>query len=95
MKQILPTIAAVFLAMLISLTPASATSEVNGPIRVLMVISGHGKDGGKAAPGYEFEEFAAAYLVFEANGIDVDVASPNGGKVESDYRQCPLTNQCP
>ena len=84
MKQILSTIAAVFLAMLVSLSPAAANPEMNGPIRVLMVISGHGKDGGKTAPGYEFEEFAAAYLVFEANGIDVDVASPNGGKVESD-----------
>lgn len=54
------------------------------PRKVLMVISGNGKDGGRTAPGYEFEEFSSAYLVFWANGIEVDVASPNGGTVESD-----------
>ena len=52
--------------------------------RVLMVISGHGKDGGKTQPGYEFDEFAQAYLIFRDNGFAIDVASPQGGKVEAD-----------
>ncbi|TCI84839.1 type 1 glutamine amidotransferase domain-containing protein [Tenacibaculum sp. M341] len=30
--------------------------------------------------GYELTELARAYLVFEANGFDVDVASPEGGR---------------
>ena len=52
--------------------------------RVLMVISGHGKDSGKTQPGYEFDEFAQAYLIFRDNGLAIDVASPQGGKVEAD-----------
>lgn len=56
----------------------------NAPKKVLIVISGNGKDGGRTAPGYEFDEFSSAYLVFGANGIEVDIASPTGGKVESD-----------
>lgn len=35
-------------------------------------------------PGYEFDEFAKAYSVFKENGIAIDIASPNGGKVEAD-----------
>ncbi|WP_100656896.1 type 1 glutamine amidotransferase domain-containing protein [Alteromonas flava] len=52
--------------------------------RVLMVVSSNGKDKGQTAPGYEFDEFAKAYLVFKANGIEVDIASPKGGAVEAD-----------
>mgnify|MGYP000332850521 CR=1 FL=1 len=52
--------------------------------KVLMVVSSHGEAQGEVAPGYEFEEFAKAYLIFQDNGIAVDVASPKGGKVESD-----------
>jgi putative intracellular protease/amidase len=50
---------------------------------VLMVVSSNGKADG-SAPGYEFDEFAKAYLVFKQHGIKVDVASPNGGAVEAD-----------
>ncbi|WP_448547498.1 DJ-1/PfpI family protein [Thalassotalea fusca] len=52
--------------------------------KVLMVVSSNGEAQGEVAPGYEFEEFAKAYLIFQNNGIAVDVASPKGGKVESD-----------
>ena len=52
--------------------------------KVLMVVSSHGEEKGEKAPGYEFEEFAKAYLIFKSNGVDVDVASPKGGKVEAD-----------
>ena len=52
--------------------------------KVVMVISGYGQQQGEITPGYEFDEFSKAYTVFKANGIDVDIASPNGGKVEAD-----------
>jgi putative intracellular protease/amidase len=60
------------------------------PKKVLMVISGHGHSvekgdkEGKEQPGYEFGEFSKAYSVFKDNGISVDIASPQGGKVEAD-----------
>lgn len=47
--------------------------------KILMVVSGYGQE--EQSAGYEFDEFSKAYLVFKANGISVDVASPNGGKV--------------
>lgn len=49
-----------------------------------MVLSGYGQQQGQQAPGYEFDEFAKAYLVFKAHGITVDIASPQGGAVEAD-----------
>jgi len=52
--------------------------------KVLMVVSGYGQGQGETTPGYEFDEFSKAYLVFKANGIEVDVTSPKGGKVEAD-----------
>ncbi len=52
--------------------------------KVLMVVSSYGEDQGKTKPGYEFDEFAKAYLVFKQNGLAIDVASPKGGLVEAD-----------
>ena len=52
--------------------------------KILMVVSGYGEDAGETRPGYEFEEFSAAYLIFINNGLTVDVASPEGGVVEAD-----------
>jgi len=52
--------------------------------KVLMVVSSYGKDTGAIRPGYEFDEFSQAYLIFKNNNIAVDVASPKGGKVEAD-----------
>ena len=51
---------------------------------MLMVVSSYGKDEGASRPGYEFDEFSQAYLIFKANGMEVDIASPKGGKVEAD-----------
>ncbi|MDY2586814.1 type 1 glutamine amidotransferase domain-containing protein [Winogradskyella aquimaris] len=56
----------------------------NNQKKILMVVSSYGKDMGASRPGYEFDEFSQAYLVFKNNGLTVDVASPKGGKVESD-----------
>lgn len=52
--------------------------------RILLIVSGHGRDGGKTQPGFEFDEFAQAYAVFRDNGLAIDVASPKGGRVEAD-----------
>lgn len=54
------------------------------PKKILMVVSSYGKDNGASRPGYEFDEFSQAYLIFKNNGLVVDVASPKGGKVEAD-----------
>ena len=51
---------------------------------VLMVVSSYGKDSGKKRPGYEFDEFSQAYLIFKSNNLNVDIASPKGGPVEPD-----------
>lgn len=52
--------------------------------RILIVVSGEGRDQGKTRPGYEFDELSQAWLIFKANGFAVDVASPQGGAVEAD-----------
>jgi putative intracellular protease/amidase len=51
---------------------------------VLIVLSGEGRDAGKTRPGYEFDELSQAWLIFKANGLAVEVASPQGGPVEPD-----------
>lgn len=52
--------------------------------KILIVVSSYGKDNGKIRPGYEFDEFSQAYLVFKNNGLSIDVASPKGGPVVPD-----------
>ncbi|WP_224488643.1 type 1 glutamine amidotransferase domain-containing protein [Robertkochia flava] len=68
--------------------------------KILMVVSSYGKDLGETRPGYEFDEFTQAYLIFKNNNLVVDVASPKGGKVEADqfnkdkaYNQAVLSDQ--
>src|SRR6056297_1490597 len=72
----------------------------NNPKKVFMVVSSYGKDLGETRPGYEFDEFTQAYLIFKNNDLNVDVASPKGGKVEPDafneekaYNQVVLKDQ--
>ncbi|WP_334177332.1 DJ-1/PfpI family protein [Pseudoxanthomonas sp.] len=52
--------------------------------KILIVVSGEGRDQGKTRPGYEFDELSQAWLIFKANGFAIDVASPQGGAVEAD-----------
>ncbi len=52
--------------------------------KVLIAVSAYGKAEGKIRPGFEFDEFSQAYLIFKANGLDIDVTSPKGGVVEAD-----------
>lgn len=51
---------------------------------VLVVLSGEGRDAGKTRPGYEFDELSQAWLIFKANDLTVEVASPQGGAIEAD-----------
>ena len=74
----------VFFALCALLTSPAQPADGAPAERVLVVVSGHGKDGGKTQPGYDFEEFARAYSIFDSGGMDIDVASPLGGAVESD-----------
>lgn len=69
-------------AMLPFLVSAQKSTTVKK--KVLVVVSSYGKNAGKARPGYEFDEFSQAWLIFKSNGIDVDVASPRGGNAEPD-----------
>ncbi|MCF1715032.1 DJ-1/PfpI family protein [Flavihumibacter sp. RY-1] len=52
--------------------------------KVLIVVSSYGKKEGKLRPGFEFDEYSQAYLIFKANGLEIDVASPKGGPAEAD-----------
>lgn len=67
------------------LIPMLLFSQMNdGPKKMLMVVSGYGKEMGSVRPGYEFDEFSQAYLIFKNNNLAVEVASPKGGPVEPD-----------
>ena len=66
------------------LLQASWSPAVLAGDKVLIVLSGEGRDGGKTRPGYEFDELSQAWRVFEANGLEIEVASPQGGPVEAD-----------
>ncbi|MGH1386623.1 type 1 glutamine amidotransferase domain-containing protein [Kordia sp.] len=56
----------------------------NNSKKIVMVVSSYGKDMGATRPGYEFDEFSQAYLIFKNNNLSIDIASPKGGKVEAD-----------
>jgi len=70
-----------FLSLILAGILCALSFSASGAEKVLMVVSGHGTDSDERRPGYEFDEFALAYAIFTANGLDVDIASPNGGEV--------------
>ncbi|NZA27182.1 type 1 glutamine amidotransferase domain-containing protein [Luteimonas sp. SJ-92] len=72
----------VLVAMLIlaALPPVNATADG----RVLIVVSGEGRDQGRSRPGFEMEELSQAWAIFRDNGLEADIASPRGGAVEAD-----------
>jgi len=74
----------VFAALLSLVALGAAQAAAPAPDKVLIVVSGEGRDQGKTRPGYEFDELAQAWLIFRANGLAVEVASPQGGPVEPD-----------
>ena len=74
-------LAALSLSLLGSLT-VQTTAQATP--KVLLVVSSEGRDAGKTRPGFEFDEFAKAWLTLRANGFEVEVASPAGGAPEPD-----------
>ena len=72
------------IAGLLGAPAVAAAAQAIEPARVLIVVSGEGRDQGKTRPGFEMDEFAQAWAVFTDNGLSVDVASPRGGAVEAD-----------
>ncbi|RQO57239.1 thiamine biosynthesis protein ThiJ [Paucibacter sp. KBW04] len=66
----------------LGLIASSGAAEPSG--KVLIVVSGEGREQGKTRPGFEMDEFAQAWLLLRANGLSVDVASPQGGAVQAD-----------
>ncbi|TMU56531.1 type 1 glutamine amidotransferase domain-containing protein [Flagellimonas algicola] len=71
-----------------SVTSASATELsylVNNPVpyrgKILAVVTSADTMGNsEKSTGYELTELARAYYTFQANGFEVDIASPDGGK---------------
>ncbi len=82
MKQLTLYLLIIF-ALLSVLASRAAFAATPANTRIVMVLSGYGQPD-QQAPGYEFDEFSKAYLLFNAHGISVDIASPQGGKVEAD-----------
>lgn len=76
----------IFITFLVALSALVGTAFAGqkAPGKVLMVVSSYGVDQGETQPGFEFDELAKAYLVFAANGLSIDIASPKGGAVEAD-----------
>jgi putative intracellular protease/amidase len=72
-----------FFVLLIGITAAPAL-RASPPDKVLLVVSSHGRDQGRARPGFEMDEYAQAWATFRDNGFALDVASPAGGVVEPD-----------
>lgn len=70
----------VFLFLLADVVSAMASE----PARILLVVSSHGRDDGKVQPGFEMDELSQAWLIFRANGLETDIASPEGGAVVAD-----------
>lgn len=68
--------------LLILLLPFGLFAQNIQSNKILIVLSGYGKDLGKTRPGYEFDEYSQAYLIFKNNGFEIDVASPKGGVVD-------------
>lgn len=74
------------LMMVLLSAPMLLFAQSGTPVKkkVLIALSAYGKGEGKIRPGFEFDEFSQAYLIFKANGLDIDVTSPKGGAVEAD-----------
>jgi len=67
--------------------PANSKPPTAAAPKVLLVISSEGRNdasGNALRPGFEMDEFALAWLVLRANGLQVEVASPSGGAVTAD-----------
>jgi putative intracellular protease/amidase len=74
------------LGFAIAPAPTHAANVGAAAPAVLLIVSGEGREeGGKLVrPGYEMDELSQAWLVLRANGLRVEIASPQGGAVVAD-----------
>ena len=91
-----------FALRLLLLTTTSAIGEVpeglfserveerRGKILAVVTSVGTNPNTGKTT-GYELTELSRAYYVFEANGFEVDIASPLGGKAPAVFDEDDMT----
>lgn len=82
MFRILSRVAAGMLTL--ALSTSALAAGANAPDRILIVVSGEGRDQGRTRPGYEMDELSQAWAIFRDNGFEVHIASPQGGAVEAD-----------
>jgi len=63
-------------------------------MKILMVVTSHDRlgDSGRKT-GLWLEELAAPYFVFRDAGLDITIASPNGGQAPLDPASCAPANQ--
>lgn len=61
----------------------NSTIQSNKKNKIVIIVSSYGKDNGKQRPGFDMEEFSQAYLIFKANDLIIDIASPRGGKADA------------
>src|SRR5579859_3994992 len=65
-------------------------------MKILMVLTSHNQLGSTGLPtGFWLEEFAAPYFVFRDAGVDLTLASPNGGQPPVDPKSDLPENQTP
>ena len=83
--RLFSSIKLVTLAALCAVSGFAQSSEApEGSTSVLFVVSSEGKEGGKERPGFEMDELAQAWSIFNANGVHTAFASPRGGPAEAD-----------
>ena len=63
-------------------TEIKSNNHSSNKNKIVMIVSSYGKDNGKQRPGFDMDEFSQAYLIFKANDLIVEIASPKGGKAE-------------
>ena len=61
--------------------------KVLAALKVLLIVTSHTQMGDtKEATGFWLEELATPYAEFTQAGVEVDIASPKGGKASADPR---------
>jgi putative intracellular protease/amidase len=81
MKQVLKVMFAVMITFFSTVSKAQSTKKV----KVLFVLTSHNKLGNTGKPtGFWIEEFATPYYYFTDKGLEVVVATPNGGQAPID-----------
>lgn len=83
-----PTSAAAPLAALLATLAlhgaAQATAATPAPPKKVLIVVSSEATRGAERPGFDMEEFAQAWGVLQANGLHIDVASPDGGEARAD-----------